>query len=149
MGCPLHWLWVSDGYYNAFFETSNSKSWVYNLAIIFLVKLAVPLYSYSCIKWPYYTSWCVIKLICYRNLVQFLFYLMMESCVSWLCSLVRLRLLSPNGANGQSEDYEFSLPSVFARSILTIPWVELGDKVTVQCDRTGYSAGIIFHTKVC
>ena len=62
--------------------------------------------------------------------------------------LVRLRLLAPCGGNGQSEDYEFSLPSVFARSILTIPWVELGDKVTVQCDRTGYQAGIIFHTKV-
>jgi len=61
---------------------------------------------------------------------------------------VRLRLLSPKGAGGQTEDYEFSLPSVFARSILTIPWVELGDKVTVQCDRTGYSAGIVFHTKV-
>jgi len=61
---------------------------------------------------------------------------------------VRLRLLSPAGTNNSPEDYEFSLPSVFARSILTVPWVELGDKVTVHCQQTGYSASIVFHTKV-
>jgi len=66
-----------------------------------------------------------------------------------VCSCaVRLRLLSPGGASGTPEDYEFSLPSVFARSILTVPWVELGDKVTVHCEQTGYSAAIVFHTKV-
>ena len=70
--------------------------------------------------------------------------------------VVRLRLLSPAGAvtsdcasdSDCSEDYEFSLPSVFARSILTVPWVELGDKVTVHCPQTGYAASIVFHTKV-
>ena len=62
---------------------------------------------------------------------------------------VRLRLLSPAGASDSPEEYEFSLPSVFARSILTVPWVELGDKVTVHCEQTGYSASIVFHTKVC
>jgi len=62
---------------------------------------------------------------------------------------VRLRLLSPAGAHDSPEDYEFSLPSVFARSILTVPWVELGDKVTIHCQQTGYSASVVFHTKVC
>ena len=46
------------------------------------------------------------------------------------------------------EVYEFSLPSVYARSILTVPWVELGDKIAVTCPSTGYSANVIFHTKV-
>jgi len=71
-------------------------------------------------------------------------------CTVFLCLYtVRLRLLSPAGASNSPEDYEFSLPSVFARSILTVPWVELGDKVTVNCEQTGYSASIVFHTKVC
>ena len=45
------------------------------------------------------------------------------------------------------EEYNFSLPSAYARSILTVPWVELGDRVTLTCAKTGYSASIIFHTK--
>ncbi|ESN94811.1 hypothetical protein HELRODRAFT_87651, partial [Helobdella robusta] len=45
------------------------------------------------------------------------------------------------------EEYEFSLPSVYGRSILTTPWVELGDKVNITCERTKYTAGIVFHTK--
>uniref|UniRef100_F7CEV8 Oxysterol-binding protein n=1 Tax=Monodelphis domestica TaxID=13616 RepID=F7CEV8_MONDO len=45
------------------------------------------------------------------------------------------------------EDYVFTLPSAYARSILTIPWVELGGKVTMNCAKTGYSALVIFHTK--
>jgi len=76
--------------------------------------------------------------------------LISEVCAVFLClHTVRLRLLSPAGASNSPEDYEFSLPSVFARSILTVPWVELGDKVTVHCEQTGYSASIVFHTKVC
>lgn len=54
---------------------------------------------------------------------------------------VRLRL------EQYDEDYVFSLPSAYARSILTVPWVELGDKVSLTCDKTGYSANIVFHTK--
>ena len=46
------------------------------------------------------------------------------------------------------EEYDFSLPSAYARSILTVPWVELGDKITINCQKTGYSASVIFHTKV-
>ncbi|XP_060036467.1 oxysterol-binding protein-related protein 10 isoform X2 [Erinaceus europaeus] len=45
------------------------------------------------------------------------------------------------------EDYVFTLPSAYARSILTIPWVELGGKVSINCAKTGYSATVIFHTK--
>ncbi|KAM9076512.1 oxysterol-binding protein-related protein 10 isoform 2-T2 [Megaptera novaeangliae] len=45
------------------------------------------------------------------------------------------------------EDYVFTLPSAYARSILTIPWVELGGKVSITCAKTGYSATVIFHTK--
>ncbi|XP_067417945.1 oxysterol-binding protein-related protein 10 isoform X3 [Emydura macquarii macquarii] len=45
------------------------------------------------------------------------------------------------------EEYVFTLPSAYARSILTIPWVELGGKVNINCAKTGYSATVTFHTK--
>ncbi|KAM9386602.1 oxysterol-binding protein-related protein 10 [Phaethornis superciliosus] len=45
------------------------------------------------------------------------------------------------------EEYVFTLPSAYARSILTIPWVELGGKVSINCARSGYSATVTFHTK--
>uniref|UniRef100_A0A8C8SQE0 Oxysterol-binding protein n=1 Tax=Pelusios castaneus TaxID=367368 RepID=A0A8C8SQE0_9SAUR len=45
------------------------------------------------------------------------------------------------------EEYTFSLPCAYARSILTVPWVELGGKINVNCAKTGYSANITFHTK--
>ncbi|XP_036616010.1 oxysterol-binding protein-related protein 10 [Trichosurus vulpecula] len=45
------------------------------------------------------------------------------------------------------EDYVFTLPNAYARSILTIPWVELGGKVTIDCAKTGYTALVTFHTK--
>ncbi|XP_056331395.1 oxysterol-binding protein-related protein 10 isoform X1 [Danio aesculapii] len=45
------------------------------------------------------------------------------------------------------EQYVFTLPSAFARSILTVPWVELGGKVSISCARSGYSATVTFHTK--
>ncbi|KAM4698458.1 oxysterol-binding protein-related protein 11 [Rhinophrynus dorsalis] len=45
------------------------------------------------------------------------------------------------------EEYTFSLPCAYARSILTVPWVELGGKVNVNCVKSGYSAAITFHTK--
>ncbi|XP_049805840.1 oxysterol-binding protein-related protein 11-like isoform X2 [Schistocerca nitens] len=44
------------------------------------------------------------------------------------------------------EKYTFSLPAVYARSILSVPWVELGGKVTLTSS-SGFSANIIFHTK--
>ncbi|XP_078260295.1 oxysterol-binding protein-related protein 11 isoform X2 [Rhinoraja longicauda] len=45
------------------------------------------------------------------------------------------------------EEYTFTLPCAYARSILTVPWLELGGKVNVNCAKTGYSAAITFHTK--
>uniref|UniRef100_A0A673LR63 Oxysterol-binding protein n=1 Tax=Sinocyclocheilus rhinocerous TaxID=307959 RepID=A0A673LR63_9TELE len=45
------------------------------------------------------------------------------------------------------EEYVFTFPSAYARSILTVPWVELGGKVTISCAKTGYSANVTFHTK--
>ncbi|KAM6899931.1 oxysterol-binding protein-related protein 10 [Xenentodon cancila] len=45
------------------------------------------------------------------------------------------------------EEYVFTLPSAYARSILTVPWVELGGKVSINCVKSGYSATVTFHTK--
>uniref|UniRef100_A0A7N6BV59 Oxysterol-binding protein n=1 Tax=Anabas testudineus TaxID=64144 RepID=A0A7N6BV59_ANATE len=45
------------------------------------------------------------------------------------------------------EKYVFTLPCAYARSILTVPWVELGGKVTIDCAKSGYSATVTFHTK--
>ncbi|XP_071251795.1 oxysterol-binding protein-related protein 10-like isoform X4 [Salvelinus alpinus] len=45
------------------------------------------------------------------------------------------------------EEYVFTLPCAYARSILTVPWVELGGKVTISCAKSGYSATVTFHTK--
>ncbi|EHB00685.1 Oxysterol-binding protein-related protein 9 [Heterocephalus glaber] len=36
---------------------------------------------------------------------------------------------------------------LFCRSILTVPWVELGGECSINCSKTGYSANIVFHTK--
>ena len=55
---------------------------------------------------------------------------------------VSLHLLKHN------EEYVFGLPSAYARSILTVPWVELGDKITLTCEKTNLAATMIFHTKV-
>ena len=46
------------------------------------------------------------------------------------------------------ERYDFTLPAAYARSILSVPWVELGGKVSINCPNTGYLTNIIFHTKV-
>lgn len=41
-----------------------------------------------------------------------------------------------------------SLTKVFiCRSILTVPWVELGGECNISCSKSGYSANIVFHTK--
>ena len=46
------------------------------------------------------------------------------------------------------EEYVFGLPSAYARSILTVPWVELGDKLNITCEKTNLNASVVFHTKV-
>ncbi|XP_071440202.1 oxysterol-binding protein-related protein 11-like isoform X1 [Hetaerina americana] len=46
-----------------------------------------------------------------------------------------------------NEEYTFNLPSAYARSIISIPWIELGGKVNIHCSASGYSASVVFHTK--
>ncbi|KAI6198265.1 Oxysterol-binding protein-related protein 9 [Aphelenchoides fujianensis] len=46
-----------------------------------------------------------------------------------------------------NEHYTITFPSGYGRSILGKPWVELGGKVEIRCDDTGYTAEIDFLTK--
>lgn len=52
-----------------------------------------------------------------------------------------INLLSHN------ETYVCTFPSAYGRSILTVPWVELGGSVNITCEQTGYAANIEFATK--
>eukprot|EP00118_Oscarella_pearsei_P009006 m.49342 g.49342 ORF g.49342 m.49342 type:complete len:273 (+) comp33973_c0_seq3:193-1011(+) len=45
------------------------------------------------------------------------------------------------------EDYLFTLPTIYVRSILTHPWVELGGQVRIICKKSGYQATVNFHPK--
>ncbi|XP_030061142.1 oxysterol-binding protein-related protein 9 isoform X4 [Microcaecilia unicolor] len=45
------------------------------------------------------------------------------------------------------EHYILTFPNGYGRSILTVPWVELGGECNINCSKTGYSASINFHTK--
>ncbi|XP_029104343.1 oxysterol-binding protein-related protein 10-like isoform X2 [Scleropages formosus] len=45
------------------------------------------------------------------------------------------------------EEYVFTLPNAYARSILTVPWVELAGKVSISCAKSSYSASITFQSK--
>ncbi len=45
------------------------------------------------------------------------------------------------------EEYICTFPSGFARSILTVPWVELGGKLSITCPKTNYLANIEFKCK--
>ncbi|RWS15459.1 oxysterol-binding protein-related protein 9-like isoform X3 [Dinothrombium tinctorium] len=47
----------------------------------------------------------------------------------------------------RGEEYTCTFPSAYGRSILTVPWVELGGAVAINCPQTGYSANIEFLTK--
>ena len=47
-----------------------------------------------------------------------------------------------------SEEYIFSFPSAYGRSILTVPWFEMGGQVTILCPKSGYNTTIDFLTKV-
>lgn len=46
-----------------------------------------------------------------------------------------------------NETYECTFPSAYGRSILTVPWVELGGSVKITCEQTGYAANLEFITK--
>ncbi|XP_071852796.1 oxysterol-binding protein-related protein 9-like isoform X3 [Apostichopus japonicus] len=45
------------------------------------------------------------------------------------------------------EEYIATFPNGYGRSILTVPWFELGGKCNISCAKTGYSANVTFHTK--
>ena len=47
------------------------------------------------------------------------------------------------------EEYRVNLPNAYARSILTVPWLELGGKCHIECLQNGYTADVEFHCKVC
>lgn len=46
-----------------------------------------------------------------------------------------------------NEDYVVTFPSAYGRSIMSTPWIELGGKVEIRCDKTQYRAEIEFLTK--
>uniref|UniRef100_A0A6J0T8M9 Oxysterol-binding protein n=1 Tax=Pogona vitticeps TaxID=103695 RepID=A0A6J0T8M9_9SAUR len=45
------------------------------------------------------------------------------------------------------EHYILTFPNGYGRSILTVPWIELGGECSISCSKTGYNASITFHTK--
>lgn len=45
------------------------------------------------------------------------------------------------------EEYFLTFPNGYGRSILTVPWIELGGTVTIACPKTGYNCTIEFITK--
>ncbi|XP_066586974.1 oxysterol-binding protein-related protein 9 isoform X2 [Prorops nasuta] len=45
------------------------------------------------------------------------------------------------------EDYVLTFPNGYGRSILTVPWIELGGAATISCAKTSYQANIDFITK--
>ncbi|KAK0168763.1 hypothetical protein PV327_002533 [Microctonus hyperodae] len=45
------------------------------------------------------------------------------------------------------EEYVLTFPNGYGRSILTVPWIELGGGTTITCAQTGYQATIEFITK--
>ncbi|CAG9137365.1 unnamed protein product [Plutella xylostella] len=45
------------------------------------------------------------------------------------------------------EQYTLTFPNGYGRSILTVPWIELGGTVTIECAQTGHKANIEFITK--
>ncbi|PSN42285.1 Oxysterol-binding protein-related protein 9 [Blattella germanica] len=45
------------------------------------------------------------------------------------------------------EEYIVTFPNGYGRSILTVPWIELGGSVTITCAKTGYHANVEFLTK--
>ncbi|XP_043483111.1 oxysterol-binding protein-related protein 9 [Leptopilina heterotoma] len=45
------------------------------------------------------------------------------------------------------EEYIVTFPNGYGRSILTVPWIELGGNTTITCAQSGYTASIEFLTK--
>ncbi|XP_058810229.1 oxysterol-binding protein-related protein 9 isoform X2 [Phymastichus coffea] len=49
--------------------------------------------------------------------------------------------------HSHNEEYVLTFPNGYARSILTVPWIELGGATSITCVQTGYQATIEFLTK--
>ncbi|XP_065212869.1 oxysterol-binding protein-related protein 9 isoform X2 [Planococcus citri] len=47
----------------------------------------------------------------------------------------------------KQEEYVFTFPNGYVRSILTVPWIELGGATSIKCPQTGYYCNIEFLTK--
>ncbi|KAJ0173942.1 hypothetical protein K1T71_010088 [Dendrolimus kikuchii] len=45
------------------------------------------------------------------------------------------------------EEYTLTFPNGYGRSILTVPWIELGGSVVIECVQSGHRANIEFLTK--
>ncbi|XP_073953275.1 oxysterol-binding protein-related protein 9 isoform X3 [Choristoneura fumiferana] len=45
------------------------------------------------------------------------------------------------------EEYTLTFPNGYGRSILTVPWIELGGSVCIECAQTGHRANVEFLTK--
>ena len=45
------------------------------------------------------------------------------------------------------EEYIVTFPNGYGRSILTVPWVELGGATSIECPKNGYKCDIEFVTK--
>lgn len=45
------------------------------------------------------------------------------------------------------EEYVLTFPNGYGRSILTVPWIELGGTATIHCTQTGFHATVEFLTK--
>lgn len=56
-------------------------------------------------------------------------------------------VISLSGGAGKGEEYVVTFPSGYGRSILSIPWIELGGQCEIRCAKTGYTATVDFHTK--
>lgn len=57
-------------------------------------------------------------------------------------SVVTLNLLT------LGESYVFTFPCAYLRCMLTVPWIELGGRISITCASTGYNASVTFQTKV-
>ncbi|NXS87915.1 OSBL9 protein, partial [Erpornis zantholeuca] len=69
-----------------------------------------------------------------------------QGCVTCLDHDEHYILTFPNGYGRQVN----ALDGIFifnALSILTVPWIELGGECSISCQKTGYNASIVFHTK--
>ncbi|XP_014227981.1 oxysterol-binding protein-related protein 9 isoform X2 [Trichogramma pretiosum] len=49
--------------------------------------------------------------------------------------------------HAHDEEYVLTFPNGYARSILTVPWIELGGATSIVCAQTGYQASVDFLTK--